>query len=95
MPKQQAQFLIVVVGILLAVVAASVVLLMAVPQPAGPTSPPDAPTGEGVEENPLNAGISLEILQSTGYRLLDKTSIQQGALPVQPPAVTGKANPFL
>lgn len=39
--------------------------------------------------------FNLNVLQGGLYQSLNHKIITDGALPVQPPAVTGKANPFL
>lgn len=39
--------------------------------------------------------FNLDVLQRTGYKSLDLRPIQDGLLPIKPPATTGKANPFL
>lgn len=52
-------------------------------------APPDvAPPRSGV-------GFDLRAFQREAYQRLDRSLVQEGRLPVQPPAVTGKANPFL
>ncbi|MBI3250552.1 MAG: hypothetical protein HYZ61_01720 [Candidatus Andersenbacteria bacterium] len=53
-----------------------------------------------VNDNPtptttFGTGLDTSVLESSDYNQLDAALIQQGALPVKPPATTGKANPFL
>lgn len=40
-------------------------------------------------------GFDLGVFNRSGYTAIDQRLIREGALPVQPPAGTGKANPFL
>lgn len=99
MANKQARLIVVLAGVLLAVVGASVVLLMVLPEQNPSTEPLDTEeptTGEApVGGEAVSDRINLAPLDTTLYRALDKSSIQQGALPVQPPAATGKANPFI
>lgn len=39
--------------------------------------------------------FNLDVLRGTLYQSLNHQVINDGSLPVQPPAATGKANPFL
>ena len=42
-----------------------------------------------------NAVFNLGIFERSSYNILNHQLINEGALPVQPPPTTGKANPFL
>lgn len=60
------------------------------PQPETPLfsdTPPPATTDTRV--------FNLDVLRGTLYQSLNHQLIDNGSLPVQPPAATGKANPFL
>jgi hypothetical protein len=76
-----------VLGVLLiAAVVVSGAILVAVP----PASETQAPAGGGT-----GAGFNIQLLQRQVFQLLNRQPIQDKSLPVAPPAVVGKANPFL
>lgn len=52
---------------------------------------PSAPTSAAAS----GGAFDLDVLGRTGYKSLDLRPIQDGLLPIKPPATTGKANPFL
>jgi hypothetical protein len=97
MNSPQTKVIIVLVGLLLAVVAVSVLVVWVLP--SGDEAPFPAPDEVGGSEEaslpPPTTGFNLKVLQTAGYVALDKQPIIEKALPVQPPATTGKANPFL
>ena len=83
--------LIIILGImLLAVIVVSSAILFLLPeegsQPLNPSAIPQTTRSDG-----FNTGV----LQRSSYTLLNTTLIENGFLPVRPPATTGKANPFL
>ena len=83
--------LIIILGIiLLAVVVVSSLVLFMLPE-EGSQPIPSSPT----PQNGISTGFNTRVLQRSGYTLLNTTLIQNGFLPVRPPATTGKANPFL
>lgn len=54
-----------------------------------------APPAGGPAADSTGGAFDLGVLQRTGYKSLDLRPIQDGLLPIKPPATTGKANPFL
>lgn len=76
-------------AVLLALVVAGAAVLFLLPEDSSNPEETPVPTGT------LTTGLDTSILESTNYTQLDASLIQQGALPVKPPATTGKANPFL
>lgn len=91
MALDQQKTIILLVAILLAVVATSVAVLLLLP------GDDDAAPAEIVTTNtntsPTNFNTS--VLERSDYRALDQRLVEENALPVQPPAEIGKANPFL
>lgn len=89
--------LIIGLSVVLALVAViSIGLLVVVP--SDPDSDvTDAPTADTdvLVTPPGGQVFNLSAIQSQLYEALDKQLIREGALPVQPPAVIGKVNPFL
>lgn len=83
---RKTMVIILAVVLALAIAGAAVVYFL----PTTPTTPP--PTAQST---PGPQRLDLSILQSTRYTQLDTSLLQQGALPVAPPAAAGKANPFL
>ena len=82
---------IVLLGVLLAVlvVAGLVVWLL-------PTQQVSLPAAQTPTATPaVSTNLDTTVLQRSDYTGLDTHLLQQGALPVQPPVNTGKANPFL
>lgn len=100
MVNRQAQLIVVLIAVLLAVVAGSGAVLWLLQSrdgggvrttiPARTPTPADT-TGTAVPR----AGFDTAILRSTYYTTLDQQLVTDGSLPVAPPAVSGKANPFL
>jgi len=98
MADRGSKIIITLVIILVGVVAIGVAALMLLPDTNTPVAddlPPDttAPTSPGPTLD--QSGFRLDILEQPAYQLLSKQLVQDGSLPVQPPPVTGKANPFL
>lgn len=94
----QTRLIVILSAILLAVIVGSGILIFLLPSSSPtPTITPTtdetattattAPTGQGN----FNTGV----FQRSDYVVLDRQMIQDGRLPVQPPANAGKANPFL
>lgn len=82
--------------VLLVVIAVSAAALFFLPgkAPGIPETPSDSP----VPAPPGGSGgdsFNLQVLQRSDYQALNAGLLQSGLLPVQPPAITGKANPFL
>jgi hypothetical protein len=76
-------------AILLAVLAVSGLVLWLLPT----TTPDSAPLF--VSPAPGGPTLDTAVLQKPAYLRLDPQPIREGAVPVQPPAGVGKANPFL
>lgn len=110
MANSQTRLIIVLGAVLLAVIAVSAVVVLLLPSGGDidtTISPLDTATDTttattGEETVPTasttfsgGSSFDLRVLQSPAYLLLDKQLVQEGALPVQPPTGTGKANPFL
>lgn len=104
---RQNKIIIVLSAVLAAVVIMSVALLVFLPGDAEPvpineegssvsvtdlsdTTSQAAPSAPTTPDQDFN----LNGLQRPEYQKLNKQLVQEGALPVKPPAVTGKANPF-
>ncbi len=49
----------------------------------------------GITANETEVKFDLSVFQTAAYQLLNIQPVQDGSLPVQPPATTGKTNPFL
>lgn len=85
MESSNTRLIIILSVALLVVIAGSGALLYLLPASRSvPT--PAAPAIEA---------FNLQVLQRGGYTSLDQHLIGAGLLPVAPPAVVGKANPFL
>jgi hypothetical protein len=89
MALDQQRFVIILAGILLAVIIASVGVLWLLP-----AQNPPSPTSSSTPSIDA-ASFDLRALQRSAYTSLDQRPIQEGALPVQPPANVGKPNPML
>ena len=84
----QRTTILILVGSLLLVGIISYSLIATVSKaPSAPVTTSTTPSA--------GAGFDLSILQRSDYKLLDQGPIQNGQLPVHPPATVGKANPFL
>lgn len=85
----QNQLIAILTIILLLVIMGSVAVLLTSSSDTEPKTPsPNSATGAG-------RGFKLEVLEQQAYQLLNKQLVKEGSLPVRPPAVPGKANPFL
>lgn len=105
MASRSSQLIVVLVAVLLAVIAGSIVVLWVAntnqsDEVAAPvvdevvvTPPSDSTATPGEPER--DATFNTTILRSSSYTTLDQQLVTDGSLPVQPPAVVGKANPFL
>lgn len=74
-------------AILVAVALAVFALFWLLPQPL--PSPPVSSTSPTLED------LEAAVFERSSYQQLNFQVINTGSLPVQPPAGTGKANPFL
>ena len=92
----QNRLIIMLAAVLFAVVAVSVGLLYIVP--GEKSSGPSLATPE-ISPMPTSSGVSSDLNSDTfqlkGYQVLNTKPVQDGLLPVQPPAGVGKANPFI
>lgn len=80
--------IVLLIAVLLAALLAGVAVVFLLPNTqSNPVSIPITPLP------PENLDTS--VLQRAEYTQLDVHLLQQGALPVQPPAAAGKTNPFL
>ncbi|MEX2055016.1 MAG: hypothetical protein WD972_02440 [Candidatus Andersenbacteria bacterium] len=97
MNSPQTKVIIILIGVLLAAVGVSVLVVWILPagEETELTVPEVGVDSEEVSLTPPTTGFNLKVLQTAGYVALDKQPIVEKALPVQPPATTGKANPFL
>ncbi len=104
MERTQQQKLIITLGaVLVAVLVASGVVVYIVStsseEEVDPLFVDEASTGSDETDTPAPAGnqtgFNTTPLQRNEYTSLNAQLIQSGQLPVQPPAATGKANPFL
>lgn len=105
MASTQTRVIVVLLAVLLAVVAVSALVLFVLPssQNSVPTTTPDT-VPSSTSDSPLSSSsagagngtaFNVSVLQKAGYIFLDKRLLNEGLLPVQPPSVVGKANPFL
>lgn len=85
----QNQLITLLLVVLLLVVAASAFILL------GPMSGTDSTIPSPSTQAPAQSHFQLDILEQQAYKLLNKQLVKEGALPVQPSATAGKANPFL
>ncbi|MEX1997899.1 MAG: hypothetical protein WEA04_04485 [Candidatus Andersenbacteria bacterium] len=93
MANKQTRVIIILSAVLIAAALVSALVLSLLPSQSQPTGPSSPLPGELSEDS--TSGFNLQFLQTASYLSLDKQLIISGALPVQPPAATGKANPFL
>lgn len=90
---------------MVAVVAGAIAVIWFLPQAAPPLAQDSLPLASEPEslfvDTPAapalsgNGAFNLKLFNRTHYQGLNLPLINNGSLPVQPPAVTGKANPFL
>jgi len=82
--------IIVLGGALLAVIIVGTLIIFLLP--SGNQLDPSAQTGPPAENT---TNFNTNVLQKPEYLRLNQQPIREGAVPVQPPAVVGKANPFI
>ena len=99
--SNQRKLIIVLLAVLLAVLAASGVVLVFLPT-GGQSEDPVTGTSTSTQNNQPGdideqdvQGFNLQTLERNAFKELDTGMIQRGLLPVKPPQGTGKANPFL
>jgi hypothetical protein len=91
MDKNQ-RLIIVLSATLLAALLVSILVFVLLPDQSEPTAVDTPPSPEeAFTQSEFNLGVT----ERTEYRRLDSRPLQEGALPVAPPAAVGKANPFL
>lgn len=97
MPASQTKIVIILTAVLLAVVAASVGLLLLLPGSTTPDASLLTPSPAFTPIIPAASGgsFNFSVFQQAAFQSLDLRLVADGSLPVQPPAGTGKANPFL
>ncbi|MEK7556799.1 MAG: hypothetical protein AAB538_02365 [Patescibacteria group bacterium] len=93
MPNQKPNIIVILGGLLLLVVVGAAAVWWFLPS-AEPLTPPSAerpspPAAQG------GAVFDLKLFDRSQYQGLSHQLIETGSLPVQAPAGTGKANPFL
>lgn len=87
----QNQLIAILTIVLLLVIGGSIVILLT-------TSDSSTPPADSVASPQATSGqftLNLKPLEQSAYQLINKQLVKEGALPVQPPATPGKANPFL
>lgn len=91
--------LVIGLAILLALVLAiSLAVVFLWPTATAPVAPDSSISPFSSDATPpldTGAAFDVRVFQQPQYQTLDQRLIQEGALPVQPPATTGKANIFL
>lgn len=94
---KQSQLIVILVVLLGVALAAAVGVFLSMPATEESPSLPRSPVADTTSPaaSPGSSEYDLTVLQRQSFLLLDKRPIVEGALPVQPPATTGKANPFL
>lgn len=99
MANRQRQLIIILGAVLLAVIVGSGAVLWSFGSRTTTDGPEPAATGQAPTESPVSVGIGTgfdtTVLRSSRYTTLDQQLVNDGSLPVQPPAGVGKANPFL
>lgn len=88
MTQQQNSALLVGAAFVLAVVIAGAGLFLVLSRGK------DADTTDGGSLSSTTSLFNLQVLDRQAYRVLNPQPVQEGALPVQPPANIGKPNPF-
>lgn len=92
MPEDMKKNWIVLGGIAAAVIVGAVIITYLL---TGTSSEP-TPTTVSEDTTPQidSQSFDLRVLQRSGYKALDQRPVQDGLLPVKPPQLPGKANPF-
>ncbi len=88
----QNQLIAILTIILLLVIGGSIIILLTT---SSDSDTPSATTIDEVQAPTAQFTINLKPLEQQSYQLINKQLVKEGALPVQPPATPGKANPFL
>ena len=81
--------IVILLAVLLALVAVGGAIVFLLPDDTT-TPPTQSPSTVSTPQR-----LDLSALERSDYTQLDTSLLQQGALPVLPPATVGKANPFL
>lgn len=90
--------IMILTGVLLVVIAASMGVLLILPDDetgSAPATSTDTPLLRDTPPSSTTQSFDLTVTQRQSYQTLNKQLVHEGALPVQPPVSTGKANPFL
>jgi hypothetical protein len=88
----QNQIITLLIIVLLIIIGGSIALLISTSDNDDQLLPPSfSPTTTTSGQRLFN----VDILEQQAYQLLNKQLVREGALPVPPPAVVGKANPFI
>lgn len=100
--SQQQKMIIVLAAVLIAALLASGIVVYVISTSSTEEVDPlfaDQPTDSASDATPAptsdQTGFDTAPLKRNDYTSLNAQLIQAGQLPVQPPAGTGKANPFL
>ncbi len=93
-PPNQRKTIIILAAALLAVLVVSAAVLFLLPNNSE-VVPGQSVVQDELEEAASGVGFNLQVLERSAYKALNSTLLQNGLLPVKPPAATGKANPFL
>jgi hypothetical protein len=88
----QRRLIAVLVMVLVLVITASVAVLFLLPGQEASVSQPSFDGQMPVSTD--RSGFDLTVLERGDYQALNIGLLDSGLLPVQPPAATGKANPF-
>ncbi len=94
---------IVILGaVFLAIIVVVIVIVALIPRDESAPDPVTVTTSDTTTESDVtidtastSTGFDLGVLNRRLYQLLNRQLVQEGAIPVQPPTVVGKANPFL
>lgn len=104
MANKQQKLILTLLGILLLVILISSIVLLMLPSGEEETplftdnqeqTAPAVELQETASQTTTSSGFNTSIFQGSGFRSLNLQLINSNRLPVQPPAVVGKANPFL
>ncbi len=92
MVENMKKNLVVVGGIIAAVIVGAGIITYLL---TGTSSePPSVASPDETTPQIDNQSFDLRVLQRAGYKALDQRPVQDGLLPVKPPQLPGKANPF-
>lgn len=92
------KIVMILTGVLLLVIAASIGVLLILPGDDSDSlsvTGTDTPLLRDTPPSSTTQSFDLTVTQRQSYQILNKQLVHEGALPVQPPVSTGKANPFL